>query len=99
MGGGPVVHPTSGVQYEVTQQKAVDVGLAFHLLCSHTNRGWTKLALCAGDGDFYEVAQYLVEVKNVDMFLFGSPGSISGDLSPYARRVIEIPRLVTRLAI
>lgn len=25
MGGGAVVHPTTGVQYEVTQQKAVDV--------------------------------------------------------------------------
>ena len=72
MGGGPVVHPNSGQQYELTQQKAVDVGLAFHLIRSHANRGSNELALCAGDGDFHEVVQYLVEVKNVDLFLVGS---------------------------
>src|SRR5439155_9049615 len=47
MGGAAVVHPTTGVPFELVQQKAVDVGLAFHLIRSHTNRGWTKLALCA----------------------------------------------------
>jgi len=98
MGGGPVVHPTSGVQYELTQQKAVDVGLAFHLIRSHTNRGWNKLVLCAGDGDFHEVVQYLVEVKNVDLFLVGSVATMSEDLRPYARKIVEIPAMVGQLA-
>jgi len=99
MGGGAVVHPASGTQYELVQQKGVDVGLAFHLLRSHTNRGWSKLVLCAGDGDFHEVAQYLVEVKNVDMYLTGSVSTMSEDLRPYARRVIEIPTLVAQLQV
>jgi len=55
MGGGPVVHPTTGVQYELTQQKAVDVSLAFHLTLSYSNRKWRKLFLAAGDGDFGQV--------------------------------------------
>jgi uncharacterized LabA/DUF88 family protein len=55
LGGEAVVHPTSGKQYVLTQQKAVDVGLAFHLMRSHGKRRWDKLALCAGDGDFHEV--------------------------------------------
>lgn len=99
MGGGPVVHPTTGIQYELTQQKGVDVGLAFHLLRSYTNRGWSKVALCGGDGDFYEVAQYLVEVKNVDMYIVGSIATISEDLRPYARRIIEISSVVARVAV
>lgn len=90
LGGGPVVHPQTGVQYEQTQQKAVDVSLAFHLVRSHANRGWTKLALCAGDGDFHEVAQYFVETKNVDLYLIGSMETISEDLRPYARRIFEV---------
>ena len=90
MGGGSVVHPQTGQQYELTQQKAVDVGLAFHMVRSHTNRAWTKLALAAGDGDFYEVVQYLVEVKNVDLYLIGSMTTISEELRPYARRIIEL---------
>ena len=90
LGGGPVVHPQTGVQYEQTQQKAVDVGLAFHLVRSHANRGWTKLVLCAGDSDFHEVVQYLVETRNVDLYLVGSIETISEDLRPYARRVLEV---------
>lgn len=97
MGGGAVLHPQSGQQYELTTQKAVDVGIAFHLLRSHANRGWAKLALATGDGDFYEVIQYLVEVKNVDLYLIGSMSTISEELRPYARRVIEVPGLVETL--
>jgi hypothetical protein len=35
LGGGPVTHPQSGEQYQLIQQKGVDVGLAFHLMRSH----------------------------------------------------------------
>jgi hypothetical protein len=45
MGGGPVVHPTTGVQYEITQQKAVDVSLAFHLMLSYSHRKWRNCSL------------------------------------------------------
>jgi uncharacterized LabA/DUF88 family protein len=97
MGGTPVVHPGTGQQFILTQQKAVDVGLAFHLTRSHANRNWNKLALCAGDGDFHEVVQYLVETKNVDVYLFGEMMNISEQLRPYARKVFEMSKIMEEL--
>jgi uncharacterized LabA/DUF88 family protein len=90
MGGSPVVHPQSGEQYEVTQQKAVDVGLAFHLMRSFAKRGWKKLFLVAGDADFHEAIQHLVEHEDVDLILVGSMNSISEELRPYARAIYEL---------
>jgi hypothetical protein len=80
MGGGSVLHPTSGVQYELTEQKAVDVSLAFHLMLSYSNRKWRKLFFGAGDGDFKTPIQYLVEFENVDLFLIGTMNTISEEL-------------------
>jgi uncharacterized LabA/DUF88 family protein len=97
MGGSPVVHPTSGEQYEITQQKAVDVGLAFHLMKSYTRRGWTKLFLAAGDGDFHEVVQHLVENENVTVFLIGTMNSISEELRPYATEIIELDKIAASI--
>ena len=51
LGGMPVRHPNRGVQYELVQQKGVDVGLAFHLVRSLMQRHWDTLYLAAGDGD------------------------------------------------
>lgn len=90
MGGEPVTHPRTGVQYELTQQKAVDVGLAFHLVRSFSKRRWNKLFLSAGDGDFHEVLQYLVETENVDVYLIGSPDNISSEIRPYARELFDL---------
>lgn len=91
LGGGPVEHPVfPNIAYEQTTQKGVDVGLIFHMLRSHQNRKWTKLVLAAGDGDFHEPVQHLVEVENVELYLVGSLRSISGRLRPYARATLEI---------
>jgi uncharacterized LabA/DUF88 family protein len=98
LGGGPVVHPTSGEQYEITQQKAVDVGLAFHLMKSFARKGWTKLFLAAGDGDFHEVVQHLVENENVSVFLIGTMNSISEELRPYATEVIELGKIAAAIS-
>jgi uncharacterized LabA/DUF88 family protein len=98
MGGGPVVHPTTGEQYRATQQKAVDVGLAFHLMRSSQRRGWEKLFLAAGDGDFHEVVQHLVEQENVTLFLIGSLDSISEELRPYATGIIELKEVASSVA-
>jgi uncharacterized LabA/DUF88 family protein len=89
-GGGPVIHAESGRHFELIQQKAVDVGLAFHLMRSHQQRRWQKLYLAAGDSDFHEVVQHLVENEGVDLFLIGSEGTISGELLPYARAVLKV---------
>lgn len=98
MGGGPVVHPTTGEQYEITQQKAVDVGLAFHLMKSFARKGWTKLFLGAGDGDFHEVVQHLVENENVSVFLIGTMNTISEELRPYATEIIELGKIAATIS-
>jgi len=91
LGGHAVVHPNDpSLQYEFTQQKAVDVGLVFHLIRSFSKRNWKTLVLGAGDGDFHEPVQYLVETENVDLYLIGSMSTISDRLRPYAREIFEI---------
>lgn len=90
LGGGPVVHPARKVQFELVQQKAVDVSLAFHLIRSYTQRGWTRLFFAGGDGDFHECIQHLVENENVDLYLIGTENTISGELKPYARSIIRL---------
>lgn len=98
LGGGPVVHPETGRQYELVQQKAVDVGLAFHLMRSHGRRHWTKLFLAAGDSDFHEAVQHLVEHEDVEVVLIGSDATISGELLPYARAVVKVDAVADELA-
>jgi uncharacterized LabA/DUF88 family protein len=98
LGGGPVLHPTTGAQYELTQQKAVDVSLAFHLTLSYSNRKWRKLFFAAGDGDFKTPIQYLVEFENVDLILIGSMSTISEELRPYARDIVKLDEMADQLA-
>jgi uncharacterized LabA/DUF88 family protein len=59
---------------------------------SFLKRGWRKLILAAGDGDFHEPVQALVENDNVELYLVGTMNSISQDLRPYARRVFEVDK-------
>lgn len=97
-GGGPVVHPGNGMQLEHVQQKAVDVGLAFHLMRSHGHRQWRTLLLAAGDGDFHEVVQHLVEHLDVAVILVGTTNSMSRELLPYAQAVAELDRIADAVA-
>ena len=98
MGGGAVLHPTTGAQFELTQQKAVDVSLAFHLTLSYSNRKWRKLFFAAGDGDFKTPIQHLVELENVDLILIGTMGTISEELRPYARDIVKVDELAGQLS-
>jgi uncharacterized LabA/DUF88 family protein len=97
-GGGPVLHPETSRHYELTQQKAVDVGLAFHLMRSFGHRKWKKLFLAAGDSDFHEAVQHLVEHEDVELVLIGSGNTISGELQPYARAVVNVGDIAEQLA-
>jgi uncharacterized LabA/DUF88 family protein len=97
-GGGPVLHPETQRHFELVQQKAVDVGLAFHLMRSHSHRKWTTLHLAAGDSDFHEVVQHLVENEDVKLVLIGSDQTISGELLPYARAVVKIKDIAEEIA-
>ncbi|HET7542386.1 MAG TPA: NYN domain-containing protein [Polyangiaceae bacterium] len=97
-GGGPVAHPESGRHFELVQQKAVDVGLAFHLMRSHSHRKWRTLFLAAGDSDFHEVVQHLVENEDVQLILIGSEQTISSELLPYARAIIKVRDIADEIA-
>jgi uncharacterized LabA/DUF88 family protein len=86
LGGGPVMHPTQpDLQFEQTTQKGVDVGLAFHLMRSFSKKAWRKLYLVAGDGDFHEVIQHLVENEDVKVTIFGNRRTVSSEIAPYAQ--------------
>ncbi len=91
LGGQIVVHPEHPeIKYELTTQKAVDVGLVYCMTRSHMRRKWNKLVLASGDGDFHEPIQNLVEVENVDLYILGSTRSVSEHLRSYARNIYEI---------
>ncbi|MEO8029669.1 MAG: NYN domain-containing protein [Gemmatimonadota bacterium] len=98
MGGGTVVHPQTGVPYEFIHQKAADIGFAFHLVRSHARRGWTTLLLAAGDGDFAEVVQHLVEHDNVKVLLIGNLDIVSEQLRPYARAMVDLRAIGDQVA-
>ena len=68
------------------------MGLVFHLTRSFLKRGWKKLVLAGGDGDFHEPVQSLVENENVELYIVGTMGSISQDLRPYARKIFEVDK-------
>ena len=97
-GGGPVLHPETARHFELIQQKAVDVGLAFHLMRSHSHRKWRTLFLAAGDSDFHEVVQHLVENEDVQVILIGSDQTISGELLSYARAVVKVRDIADEIA-
>lgn len=97
MGGQPVEHPDTGAQYIQTSQKAVDVGLAFHLIRSFSKKRWNKLYLVAGDSDFHEVVQHLVEDEDVEITLIGNNNSISAELAPYAKRVVNFDSILDQI--
>jgi uncharacterized LabA/DUF88 family protein len=90
MGGMPVVHPQTGVPFEHKTQKAVDVGLVYHMTRSYHHRRWNKLVLLAGDADFHEPIQNLVQSENVELYLVGTMKSMSCELLPYARKVFDL---------
>jgi len=90
LGGGKVTHQ-NGTVFELTTQKAVDVGLIFHLTRSYYRSKWTNLVLAAGDGDFHEPVQNLVENDGVKLWIVGSLSSISQDLRPYGT-IVEIDK-------
>ncbi|HRI09303.1 MAG TPA: NYN domain-containing protein [Nannocystaceae bacterium] len=98
MGGEPVLHPTTGAPFELTQQKGVDVGLAFHLVMSFYRRRWSTLILGAGDGDFHEVVQHLVEHEGVKVIGLGVDTNMSTELRPYLSDLFslkaEFPNLI-----
>ena len=76
----------------------MDVGLAFHLMRSFSKRKWTTLFLFAGDSDFHEAIQHLVEHEDVNLVLIGTLQTISQELRPYARNIFELDKQAAAIA-
>jgi uncharacterized LabA/DUF88 family protein len=95
-GGEEVRHPDKGkypdLSYVQTTQKAVDVGLAYHMIRSYHIDKWEKLVLATGDADFAEPVQDLVEHYGVKLYLVGSSSNISNSLVSYAKQIFEIDK-------
>jgi uncharacterized LabA/DUF88 family protein len=90
LGGQPVMHPSDNVPFLQVSQKAVDVGLVYHMARSFAKRRWDKLVLVAGDADFHEPVQNLVEQENVTLYLVGTLNTIHQALRPYARKIYKL---------
>lgn len=65
---------------------------------SFSKRKWDKLFLFAGDSDFHEAVQHLVENENVFLVLIGTINTISQDLRPYARSVVELDNIADQIS-
>ena len=74
-------------------QKGVDVGIAVRIMKELHANSFDKLVLFAGDGDFVEVAQSVIDAAK-EVWIVGLSDSISTNLRMIASRVIEIDEYV-----
>ncbi len=74
------------IKYKV--QKGVDVGIATTALKIYEK--YNAIVLSAGDGDFEDFIEFLVEDKDLKLFIVGFNGSISPDIQQYSSSVYLI---------
>jgi len=65
---------------------------------SYGHRKWRTLFLAAGDSDFHEAIQHLVEHEDINVILVGAVDSISGELLPYARAVVKLDEIAEKIS-
>jgi uncharacterized LabA/DUF88 family protein len=65
---------------------------------SFSKIAWQKLYLVAGDGDFHEVVQHLVENEGVHVTVLGTPNSISGEIAPFVR-IINFGEIINDISL
>jgi uncharacterized LabA/DUF88 family protein len=80
------------------KQVGVDVSLTVEAMRSVDRDRWDHLILIAGDGDFYPLAEHLVEERGVQLTLLGSPETSSAMLTCYATTRYRLSELADRLA-
>jgi uncharacterized LabA/DUF88 family protein len=97
--GRPIEDPLTKTPLTTYRQKGVDVALARTIERSHHADKWTHLVLAAGDADFAELVEDLVERDGVRATLLGPPKSISLAFRPFANRIIDLQRHVHELAL
>ena len=100
------IHPQSprtlygidGRQMPAIKQVGVDVGLAVHAIRSIDRDRWDTLVLVAGDGDFYPLAEYLVEQRGVRLIVLGSPETSSPMLTSYATTAYRVSSVISKIS-
>lgn len=96
--GRPIENPQTKAPLTVYRQKGVDVGLARTIERSRHADRWDHLVLAAGDADFAELVEDLVERDGVRATLVGNIKSISLAFRPLANRIIDLKQHVHDLA-
>jgi hypothetical protein len=83
-----------GRAMQAVKQVGVDVGLAVSAVLSHERDLWETLVLVAGDGDFYPLAEYLVEQRSVRLIVLGVPEMSSPWLTSYASLKCDLSTVI-----
>lgn len=65
------------IQFQV--QKGVDVGIATLILTSAFEKGYDRVILSAGDGDFKDALYYVRNTMKKEVWITGFEGTVSGD--------------------
>lgn len=88
--GRPIEDPRTKAPVTTYRQKGVDVALARSIERSRHADKWTHLVLAAGDADFAELVEDLVERDAVRATLIGNAKSISLAFRPFVDRIIDL---------
>ena len=97
--GRPVEDPVSKQPLTTLRQKGVDIGLARAIERSYHADGWNHLVLSAGDGDFAELVEDLVEREQVTVTILGTDRTVSLSLRPFIDRLLSLERFTSQLAL
>lgn len=89
---------TDGRHIPAIKQVGVDVGLAVQVLQSVDRDRWDTLVLVAGDGDFFPLAEYLVEQKGIRLIVLGSPETSSPMLTSYATSAYPVASVLSKIS-
>lgn len=97
--GRVVTDPLTNQPLQTYRQKGVDVGLARTIEHSQSTENWQHLVLAAGDADFAELIEDLVERRRVRVTMVGAERSISLAFRPFIDRIIDLEHHSSDLAL
>ncbi|MGZ3520282.1 MAG: NYN domain-containing protein [Vulcanimicrobiaceae bacterium] len=97
--GSAIEDPRTKQPLTIYRQKGVDVALARAIERSHHTDRWNHLVLAAGDADFAELVEDLVERDAVRATIIGAEKSISLAFRPFVERIIDLQRHAGELAL
>jgi uncharacterized LabA/DUF88 family protein len=96
--GVTIIDPRTSKPVRRRIQKRVDTGLSVEILKSYHRHRWSRLVLVAGDDDFTEVVQYLVEEEGVRLTLVGLRERTSYNLVSFAENEVDLRQLAPEIS-